>query len=122
MDILALVACTSRVGKLKEHLPFCREFNILCIEDRVAVDHVFNFENEAALKDSAFWWVVANKFDLFGFAYGLVYPILVGGLWSNGLGQKRETDEEHDEGCVEEGFSWLRSNLIEMVSKARKLD
>ena len=59
---------------------------------------------------------------MFGFAYGLVYPILVGGLWSNGLGQKRETDEEHDEGCVEEGFSWLRSNLIEMVSKARKLD
>ena len=50
MDILALVVCTSRV----EHLPFCRGFNILCIEDRVAVDHVSNFENEAALKDSAF--------------------------------------------------------------------
>ena len=25
-----------------------------------------------------------------------------GGLWSNGVGQKKETDEEHDEECVEE--------------------
>ena len=24
--------------KNEEHLPFCREFSILCIEDRVAVD------------------------------------------------------------------------------------
>ena len=24
---------------MKEHLPFCREFSILCIKDRVAVDH-----------------------------------------------------------------------------------
>ena len=26
------------------------------------------------------------------------------GMWSAGVGKKRETDEEHDEYCVEEGF------------------
>ena len=26
-----------------------------------------------------------------------------GGLWSNGVGQNREIDEEDDEDCVEEG-------------------
>ena len=26
-----------------------------------------------------------------------------GGLWSNGVGQNRETGEEDDEDCVEEG-------------------
>ena len=26
-----------------------------------------------------------------------------GGLWSNGVGQNRETDEEDDEDCDEEG-------------------
>ena len=33
----------------------------------------------------------------------------------NGVGQNIETDEEHDEVCAEEGFSWLRYNLTEMV-------
>ena len=40
VEIVALVVCTSRVVKMKEHLPFCREFSILCIEDRVVADHV----------------------------------------------------------------------------------
>ena len=39
-----------------------------------------------------------------------------GRLWSRGVGENRETDEEHDEDCVErrggvwveEEFSWLR--------------
>ena len=66
MDIVGVVVCTSRVEKMKEHLPFCREFSILCIEDRVAVN--------------------------------------CGDVWSNGVGQNREIDEEHDEDCVEEGF------------------
>ena len=25
-------------------------------------------------------------------------------MWSNGVGKNRETDEEHDEDCVQEGF------------------
>ena len=25
-------------------------------------------------------------------------------MWLNGVGQNRETDEEHDEDCAEEGF------------------
>ena len=40
MEIQELVVCTSKVVKMKEYLPFCREFNILCVEDRVAVNHV----------------------------------------------------------------------------------
>ena len=32
-----MVACTSRGVKVKKHLPFCKEFSILYIEDRVAV-------------------------------------------------------------------------------------
>ena len=40
VEIAGVVACTSRVVKMKEHLSFCREFSLLCIEDRVAVDHV----------------------------------------------------------------------------------
>ena len=35
-----MVICTSRVVKMKEHLPYCTEFSIICIEDRVAVDCV----------------------------------------------------------------------------------
>ena len=31
-----------------------------------------------------------------------------GGLWSNGVGQNRKTDEEHDEDCVEEWFQLAR--------------
>ena len=29
-------------------------------------------------------------------------------MWSNGVGQNRETDKEHDEYCVEEGFQLAR--------------
>ena len=29
-------------------------------------------------------------------------------MWSNGVGINRETDEEHDENCVEEGFQMAR--------------
>ena len=29
-------------------------------------------------------------------------PNTCGGAWWNGLGQNRETDEEHDEDCVED--------------------
>ena len=35
VEIVEVVICRSRVVKMKEYLPFCREFNILCIEDRV---------------------------------------------------------------------------------------
>ena len=30
------------------------------------------------------------------------------GEWSNRAGQNREIDEEHDEGCVDEGFQLAR--------------
>ena len=40
VEIVALMVCTCRFVKMKEHLPFCREFSIFCIEDRLAVDNV----------------------------------------------------------------------------------
>ena len=35
-----MVVCKNRALKMKEHLPFCREFSVLCSEDRVAVERV----------------------------------------------------------------------------------
>ena len=32
VKILKMVVCTIRVVRMKEHLPFCREYSILCIE------------------------------------------------------------------------------------------
>ena len=29
-------------------------------------------------------------------------------MWSNGVGQNKETDEEHDEDCIEVGFQLAR--------------
>ena len=40
MEIVGVVICTSRVLKMSEHLPFCREFRMPCIEDRLVVDRV----------------------------------------------------------------------------------
>ena len=39
-EIGRVIICTGRVVKIKEHLPFCRKFSIICIADRVAVDPV----------------------------------------------------------------------------------
>ena len=41
-----------------------------------------------------------KKFDWLGLTHGLIYPI------SNGLGQNRETDEEHKKHCVGEEFQF----------------
>ena len=32
-------------------------------------------------------------------------------MWLNGIGQNRETDEEHGEDCVKEGFQLARVKL-----------
>ena len=40
MKIVEVVVSTSRIVKMKEHLPFRKEFSILCIENRVVVDRV----------------------------------------------------------------------------------
>ena len=37
-----------------------------------------------------------NKFDCFDLSHGLVYIHYLGGMWLNGVGQNKETDEEHD--------------------------
>ena len=39
-DFRVVVCTASRVVKMKEHLSFCRESSILCVEDRVVVDRV----------------------------------------------------------------------------------
>ena len=40
MEIVKVVVCTIRVVKIKKFLLFHREFNIVCIGDRVVVDHL----------------------------------------------------------------------------------
>ena len=35
-----MAVCTIRVAKMKEHLLFYKELNILCIGDRVVVDRI----------------------------------------------------------------------------------
>ena len=40
MEIVGVAVYSGRVVKIKEHLPFCRKFRILCIENRVVVDRV----------------------------------------------------------------------------------
>ena len=35
-----MIVGTSRIVKMKKHMPFCREFRTLCIEDGVAIDRV----------------------------------------------------------------------------------
>ena len=42
-------------------------------------------------------------------------------VWSNGVGQSRETNEEHDKDCVEEGFQ-LASVKFERDSKEGRED
>ena len=76
MEILGVVVSTIGVGKMKNNLIFYRELSILCIRDRVVVTVLSNFEWEAALKDSAFWWVTC-------FIHALVFLIslLKRNLW-----------------------------------------
>ena len=40
MEIVKVVVCTIRVEKIKKFLLFYRDVNIVCIGDRVVVDHV----------------------------------------------------------------------------------
>ena len=54
MQIVGVVVCTNRIVKMKEHLSFFREFSILFIEDRAAVDRLSKFKKESILKESAF--------------------------------------------------------------------
>ena len=37
VEVVEVVIYRSSVAKMKEYQPFCREFNVLCIEDRVVV-------------------------------------------------------------------------------------
>ena len=40
MEIVRVDVCTRRVVKMNDHPPFCKEFIILFVEDRVVVDRV----------------------------------------------------------------------------------
>ena len=48
-----------------------------------------------------------NKFDYLGLPCGLVIQTCAG-VWLNLVGQNKETDEEHNEDCVEEDFQLTR--------------
>ena len=38
-----------------------------------------------------------------------------GGLWSNGVGQNRESDEEDDQDCVEGGLVMVSSKVSDVL-------
>ena len=59
METVGVVVCTSGVVKIREQVPFFREFSILFIEDILTM--LLNFEGEAALKYSAL--LVGSVFD-----------------------------------------------------------
>ena len=40
VEIVRVVVCISKAVKIKEHLPICREFSTIRIEDRAFVDRV----------------------------------------------------------------------------------
>ena len=43
-----MVIGTSGFAKMKEQLPFCREFRTLCIEGRIVVEHVVYLWNRSS--------------------------------------------------------------------------
>ena len=71
-----------------------------------------NFERKVALKDSNFWWVACLTQKVLKFVHSLItnltgFTLMSNtcyGLWSDGVGQNRENDQEDDEDCVEEGL------------------
>ena len=117
MDIVGVVVCTSGVVKMRNNLPFCWEFSMLCINKDLLLTILSNFEREAA---QHFWWVASLthkvtwyeyslKINLIGLTWNMVWYInICGGVWSNRVGQNRETYEEHDGDCLEEGFQLTR--------------
>ena len=68
---------------MKEHLPFCREFRTLCIEDRVAIRYMMRLTLAYDISNSC-------------------------GVWWNREGQDRKTDEECDKDCIEVRLQFAR--------------
>ena len=54
MKIVGVVACTSKIVKYSEHLPFCRELAYFVLKIELLLTVLSNFESKTALKDSAF--------------------------------------------------------------------
>ena len=46
MEVVGVVACTSRVVKMRENLRFCKEFSIFYMEDTVSVDRVESYTSK----------------------------------------------------------------------------
>ena len=115
VEIIALVVCSSRVVKVKEH-HFVENPAYVLLKIELLLTMLSNFEREVDLKNSAFWWVVCFVYKLLWSVYSLIITIIslalhmfgifntCSSLWSNRVGESRETDEEDDENCVEEGF------------------
>ena len=90
LEILGVVVCTSRVVKMKEHLPFRKEFSIFCIENRIVVDPVVQLWKKSGYQRLSFLMSSMldpkgvmickqrdKKFDWVALPYDLVYPIFV---------------------------------------------
>ena len=103
--------------------------NSAYFEDTVVAERVV--KKEEALKDSYFWWVAWPTwyYDLYialqqtwltwhEIWFGIY--ISSGGVWLNGIRQNRETDEEHDEDCLKEGFQIARVKFDRDVQGERE--
>ena len=83
VEIVVGAVSTIRVLKMKEYLPFCTEFSILCIEDRVVLTVLSNFERERLLKTQLFYWVVCLTHKVLWSAHSLIIN-LIGSAWHMG--------------------------------------
>ena len=128
----------TEVVKMKHHLLFCREFSKLCIEDWPLYCCWPCHLIEAAIEDSAFWWLLClnhnvlrtvnsltiNLLGCVWFGLGIQFCIsnTCGGVWLTGVGKNKETDKEHDENCIEFSFflnlnrHWSRITVIRITA------
>ena len=60
------------------------------------------------------------KFDRFWITICFCISNACGGVRSNGVGKNRETNEQHDEDCAEEGFQLARLKF-DLMMEAGKL-
>ena len=74
--MVGVIVFTSRVVIMKEHLPFCREFRTLCIEDRVTIRYMMRLALAYDISNSC-------------------------GVWWNREWKDRKTDQECDKDCIE---------------------
>ena len=113
-----MVVYTSRVVKMKDiTYHFVENSAYLIFNIELLFTILCNFGRDAALKDSAFWWVTCLIHKVLWYAYSLI--IFLTGLACHVVWYilywwwrlvELGTDEVHDKDCVEERFylAWVK--------------